>query len=114
MVKIAPVLVCILLLGCAQKSEKIPNVPAMETEPKKMVVYQMMTRLFGNKSTVNKPYGTLAENGVGKFNDVNGLALRALKDLGITHVWYTGVIEHAVLTDYSKFGIALDDADVVK
>lgn len=114
MVKIAPVLLCILLLGCAQKSEKIPPVPAMETEPKKMVIYQMMTRLFGNKTAVNKPYGTLAENGVGKFNDVNGLALRALKDMGITHVWYTGVIEHAVLTDYSKFGIALDDADVVK
>ncbi len=79
-----------------------------------MVAYQMMVRLFGNKTAVNKPYGTLAENGVGKFNDVNGLALRSLKDLGITHVWYTGVIEHAVLTDYSKFGIALDDADVVK
>lgn len=114
MVKIVPVLLCIFLLGCARKNEKIPPVPAMETEPKKMVVYQMMTRLFGNKSTVNKPYGTLAENGVGKFNDINGLALRALKDMGITHVWYTGVIEHAVLTDYSKFGIALDDADVVK
>lgn len=79
-----------------------------------MVVYQMMTRLFGNKTTVNKPYGTLAENGVGKFNDINGVALRSIKDLGVTHVWYTGVIEHAVLTDYSKYGIALDDADVVK
>lgn len=86
----------------------------METEPKKMVVYQLMTRLFGNKTTLNKPYGTLAENGVGKFSDINGLALRSLKDMGITHVWYTGVIEHAVLTDYSKYGIALDDADVVK
>jgi glycosidase len=114
MVKIVPVLMCILLLGCAQQREKIPPVPAMENEPKKMVVYQMMTRLFGNKAAVNKPYGTLAENGVGKFNDVNGAALRSLKDLGITHVWYTGVIEHAVLTDYSKYGIALDDADVVK
>ena len=114
MVKIAPVLVCLLLLGCAQKSEKIPPVPAMENEPKKMVVYQMMTRLFGNKVGVNKPYGTLAENGVGKFNDVTGLALKSLKEMGITHVWYTGVIEHAVLTDYSKFGIVLDDADVVK
>lgn len=79
-----------------------------------MVVYQMMTRLFGNKTAVNKPYGTLAENGVGKFNDINGVALRSIKDLGVTHVWYTGVIEHAVLTDYSKYGIALDDADVVK
>lgn len=79
-----------------------------------MVVYQMMTRLFGNKTAVNKPYGTLAENGVGKFNDINGVALRSIKDLGVTHVWYTGVIEHAVLTDYTKYGIALDDADVVK
>lgn len=85
-----------------------------ENESKKMVVYQMMTRLFGNKVTINKPYGTLSENGVGKFNDVNGAALRSLKELGITHVWYTGVIEHAVLTDYSTYGIALDDADVVK
>ena len=86
----------------------------MENESKKMVVYQMMTRVFGNKTTLNKPYGTLAENGVGKFNDINGAALRSLKEMGITHVWYTGVIEHAVLTDYSKYGIALDDADVVK
>lgn len=86
----------------------------MENESKKMVVYQLMTRVFGNKTTLNKPYGTLAENGVGKFNDINGAALRSLKEMGITHVWYTGVIEHAVLTDYSKYGIALDDADVVK
>lgn len=105
---------CLLLVGCAPQREKIPPVPAMENEPKKMVVYQMLTRLFGNKTTVNKPYGTLAENGIGKFNDVNGVALRALKDMGVTHVWYTGVIEHAVLTDYSEYGIALDDADIVK
>jgi glycosidase len=103
-----------LMLGCAQQREKIPPIMVMENESKKMVVYQMMTRVFGNKTTLNKPYGTLAENGVGKFNDINGAALRSLKEMGITHVWYTGVIEHAVLTDYSKYGIALDDADVVK
>ncbi len=114
MVKIAPVFLCLLLFGCTQQAEKIPPVPAMENESKKMVVYQMMTRLFGNKTALNKPYGTLVENGVGKFNDINGVALRSFKDMGITHVWYTGVIEHAVLTDYSKLGIALDDADVVK
>jgi glycosidase len=34
--------------------------------------------------------------------------------MGITHVWYTGVIEHATMTDYSRFGIKPDDADVVK
>jgi glycosidase len=114
MVKIVPVLLCMLMLGCAQQREKIPPIMVMENESKKMVVYQLMTRVFGNKTTLNKPYGTLAENGVGKFNDINGAALRSLKEMGITHVWYTGVIEHAVLTDYSKYGIALDDADVVK
>ncbi|MBX2945430.1 MAG: alpha-amylase [Cyclobacteriaceae bacterium] len=86
----------------------------MDTTPRKIIVYQLMARLFGNKETVNKPYGTLLENGVGKFADINDRALVALKELGITHVWYTGVLEHAVLTDYTQFGIPLDDADVVK
>jgi glycosidase len=93
---------------------KIPPVPDMQQASNKMVVYQMMTRLFGNKVTLNKPYGTLEENGVGKFNDINDTALKSLKELGITHVWYTGVLEHGVLTDYTRYGIPLDDADVVK
>nr|WP_246399108.1 MULTISPECIES: alpha-amylase family glycosyl hydrolase [Hymenobacter] len=74
----------------------------------------MMTRLFGNKTAVNKPYGMLQENGVGKFNDISNTALQAIKKMGASHVWYTGVLEHATMTDYTKHGIALDDADVVK
>lgn len=74
----------------------------------------MMTRLFGNREVTNKPYGTLEENGVGKFSDITTAALAELRDLGATHIWYTGVIEHAVLTDYTRFAIPLDDADVVK
>jgi len=80
----------------------------------KIVIYQLMTRLFGNTKTLNKPYGTLEENGVGKFEDIDNKALMGIKELGISHVWYTGVIEHALLTDYTAFGIPLDDADVVK
>jgi glycosidase len=86
----------------------------MDKSNSKIIVYQMMTRLFGNKTTLNVPYGTIEQNGVGKFNDVNDAALRGIKELGVSHVWYTGVIEHAVLTDYTSFGIPLDDADVVK
>ncbi len=86
----------------------------MEQTDGKIIIYQMMTRLFGNKVAVNKPYGTIDENGVGKFNDITSQALRGIKELGVTHVWYTGVIEHAVLTDYTAYGIPLDDADVVK
>jgi glycosidase len=104
----------VVIMGCSSPKEKIPDMPSLTSKAKKPIVYQMMTRLFGNKNTTNKPYGTLDENGVGKFADINEKALQGIKDLGVTHVWYTGVLEHAVLTDYTKFGIPLDDADVVK
>lgn len=83
----------------------------MEIRP---IVYQIFTRLFGNTNTNNIPWGTKEENGVGKFSDISSKALNEIKGMGITHIWYTGVIEHALLTDYTEFGIPLDDADVVK
>lgn len=86
----------------------------MPQSSKKMVIYQLMTRLFGNLSSANKKYGTIEENGVGKFNDINSAALKGIKELGVTHVWYTGILEHATLTDYTAHGIQADDADVVK
>jgi glycosidase len=91
-----------------------PNTTDEVPQDHKLVIYQLMTRLFGNKVAVNKPYGTITENGVGKFNDINDTALQEIKKLGTSHVWYTGVLEHATMTDYTKYGIALDDADVVK
>ncbi|MEW9796811.1 alpha-amylase family protein [Alteromonas sp. CYL-A6] len=80
----------------------------------KPVVYQVFTRLFGNTNTTNKPWGTLEENGVGKFNDFTDTALAAIREMGVTHIWYTGVPHHAVVTDYTRFGISQDDPDVVK
>ena len=80
----------------------------------KLVIYQMFTRLFGNKNTTNKYYGSKEENGVGKFNDITDKALEGLKELSVSHVWYTGIIEHATMTDYSSFGIKQDDPDIVK
>lgn len=56
----------------------------------------------------------MEENGVGKFNDVSDQALEAIKALGITHIWYTGVLHHAMVTDYSEYGLPGDDPDVVK
>ena len=104
----------LLILGCVTPKDKIPDPTMVQSPGKKTVIYQMMTRLFGNQNSTNKPYGTQAENGVGKFNDVNEVALKGIKELGVTHVWYTGALEHALLTDYSIGGIPLDDADVVK
>ena len=84
------------------------------TTIKKAVVYQVFTRLFGNKNTTNKPWGTIEQNGAGKFNDFTDKALQEIKDLGVTHIWYTGVPHHAVIRDYTKFGISNDDPEVVK
>src|ERR1700709_2077321 len=80
----------------------------------KLTIYQLLPRLFGNTKQLNKFYGSIEENGVGKFNHINDTALGEIKKMGFTHVWYTGVIEHATMTDYSKFGIKPDDPDVVK
>jgi glycosidase len=80
----------------------------------KPIIYQLLPRLFGNNNTTNKYYGTIKENGTGKFNDITDKALQELSGLGITHIWFTGVIEHATMTDYSEYGIKPDDPDVVK
>ncbi|HEY8780806.1 MAG TPA: alpha-amylase family protein [Mucilaginibacter sp.] len=88
----------------------------MEQTPtdNKLIIYQLLPRLFGNTKAVNKTYGSIEENGVGKFNDINDKALQEIKKMGFTHVWYTGIIEHATMTDYSAFDIKPDDPDVVK
>ena len=104
------------LVGCVERTiEKKPTKTNMEmTSKRKTVVYQVFTRLFGNTNTTNKPWGTLAENGVGKFDDFDDKALTALRDLGVTHMWYTGVPHHALIGDYTAYGISNDDPDVVK
>jgi glycosidase len=105
----------IFFLGCKKEIKPIlePNMIKSELK-KKEVVYQVFTRLFGNTNTTNKPWGTLEENGVGKFADFTDEALKEIKDLGVTYIWYTGVPHHDVITDYTKYGISNDDPDVVK
>ena len=74
----------------------------------------MFTRLFGNKNTMRKHNGSLQENGVGKFVDIDNATLRRIKKLGCSHVWYTGVIRHATATDYSAYGISTNHPSVIK
>src|SRR6202000_24286 len=80
----------------------------------KLVIYQLLPRLFGNTNTTNKFYGSIDENGCGKFSYITTTSLSELKKLGVTQKVYTGVVEHAGMTDYSKHGIKPDDPDVVK
>lgn len=79
-----------------------------------MIIYQLLPRLFGNENPSCIPNGSIKENGSGTFIDINVAALSAIKRLGVTHIWPTGVLEHASATDYSSFGISPVDRSLVK
>ncbi|MBO7100036.1 MAG: alpha-amylase family protein [Bacteroidaceae bacterium] len=79
-----------------------------------MIIYQVLTRLFGNNETLLVPNGTKEQNGCGKMSDFTLKALEEIRSLGATHIWYTGIIEHATQTDYTSYGISPDHPDVVK
>ena len=81
---------------------------------KKIIIYQIFTRIFGNRNTTCKCNGSVAENGCGKMSFFSEKVLKQIKAKGVTHVWYTGVIRHASVTDYSSFGIPTQHPAVVK
>ena len=83
-------------------------------EEKKTIIYQLMPRWFTNCNAQCVPNGTLRQNGSGKFNEIDEKRLRSIKSLGATHVWYTGIIEHATATNYSRQGITPCNPHVVK
>ena len=80
----------------------------------KIIIYQLLPRLFGNSTERCVAGGTIEQNGCGKFNDITPKALRAIRNLGATHVWYTGVIEHTTRTSYEAYGIPADHPATVK
>lgn len=81
---------------------------------RKVIIYQVLPRLFGNTNQTNKPWGTIEKNGVGKFNDFTEVALKAIKQKGVGYIWFTGILHHDVIRDYRQYGISNDDPDVVK
>ncbi len=80
----------------------------------KIVIYQIFTRLYGNRNTTRKEGGTIEENGCGKLNDFTPSTLKKIREMGVSHIWYTGVIRHATQTDYSAYGIPCQHPAVVK
>ena len=83
-------------------------------QSQKVIVYQVFTRLYGNRNTTRKENGTIADNGCGKMADFTPAVLKGIAKMGISHVWYTGVIRHATQTDYSQYGIPRQHPAVVK
>ncbi len=85
---------------------------AEKTKRARPVIYQLMVRTFGNTNETRKWNGTLAENGCGKFRDINLLALESIRAMGFTHLWLTGVLEQASGTAYP--GRPADPPDILK
>ncbi|MBR5102203.1 MAG: alpha-amylase, partial [Muribaculaceae bacterium] len=80
----------------------------------KPIIYQVLPRLFSNTCDHCVPNGTIEQNGSGRMNDFTSHVLKSIRDMGITHIWYTGVIEHANKTDYSNYGLPSFNHHVIK
>lgn len=80
----------------------------------KIHIYQLLPRLFANTNTTCKKNGTLEENGCGTLDDISEKALQEIKDFGMSHIWFTGIIEHATKSSFSEANIEADHNDVVK
>ena len=78
----------------------------------KVIIYQMLPRLWGNIGGENIKNGTLKDNGCGKFSSIDTISLEYLRSLGVSHVWYTGIIRHATAEDSD--GCTPSSADWVK
>ena len=80
----------------------------------KPIIYQLLPRLFANYCEAPVVNGSLSRNGSGKLKDITPRVLREIRRLGATHVWYTGVIEHAHDADYTAYGIPRHNPHVIK
>jgi glycosidase len=80
----------------------------------KSIIYQLLPRTFANLNEHCVSCGTIEQNGCGKLRNISSSVLRAIRALGATHVWYTGVIEHAHCPDYSAYGIRPNNPHVIK
>ena len=80
----------------------------------KIIIYQLLPRLFSNTCQNPVYNGTIEQNGCGKFNDITLEVLTELRSFGVTHIWLTGIIRHATLSHYPQFGLPASHPDIVK
>jgi glycosidase len=80
----------------------------------KIIIYQLLPRLFGNKTTNLVFDGSRNENGCGKFKNISNKALSEIKRLGVNYIWYTGIIEHAIVQGYPEHDIPNGNPLVIK
>ncbi len=101
------------LIALATTKKNITNVDKTQSS-ERPVIYQLLPRLFTNICPKPKPWGPITVNGSGKLNDITDSVLAAIKTLGVTHVWYTGLLEHAHDADYTRYGIERHNPNIIK
>ena len=80
----------------------------------KAVIYQIFTRVGCNSGGRNVPGGDIHTNGSGKLESYTPTVLENIRAMGVTHIWFTGLIAHASCTSYSKYGIPESHPGTVK
>lgn len=77
-------------------------------------IYQVLVRLFGNNVTSPVFNGSREENGVGKMSAFTPHVLKQIREMGFTHIWYTGLIEHARCQGNPEYGIPDGNPRIIK
>ena len=72
----------------------------------KTLIYQIVPRLWGNMNEHPVKNGSYAENGSGKFSDIDTGTLEYLKWCGYTHIWLTGIIRHSCCDPSAMGGLS--------
>ncbi len=79
---------------------------------KKVIIYSLLPRLWGNQNKDLKAWGTIQENGTGLLSDIDQNSLNYIRSLGANYVWYIGLLEHA--TASLPNNIPTDPQEIVK
>ena len=71
----------------------------------KIVIYQIFTRLYGNRNTTRKEGGTIEENGCGKLNDFTPSTLKKIREMGVSHI--SSAMPHRQTTLLMAFPVSI-------
>ncbi|WRQ33340.1 alpha-amylase family glycosyl hydrolase [Bacteroidales bacterium MB20-C3-3] len=80
----------------------------------KIIIYQTLPRISGNRVSKPVPGNSYDINGTGKFSDFTDSNLSEIKSLGCTHIWFTGILEHATQSQCLSSNCVPDPPEIVK
>jgi len=80
----------------------------------KHIIYQIFPRLFGNQTQNPELNGTKEQNGCGGFENLTQKSIQSIQNIGFTHIWLTGILQHATQTAYPRLGLKSGHPAILK